>query len=225
MIAMSPNEGNLDSIQSYDSEILTAGAMQKTINPQGQGEFYEQILRFRNRHPARYSELFEECGWSVDGGEISYKGLTKSALKKEIRKDFTSTSAPGKKESAILAPVLNTIRCSEYIELQVMDFIKRLRLATSITPSGHAYQIKQYVRSNLGLALVLDHHINRPGFVARDFGAALQRFFNANPNTPTNPQNWGVNHQSYEDRILEDYGATRQMTDATGRYQALRSRL
>ncbi|MGT2490990.1 hypothetical protein ACU4GD_11770 [Cupriavidus basilensis] len=34
LVAMSPNEGNLDAVQSYDSEVLTAGAMQKTIKSQ-----------------------------------------------------------------------------------------------------------------------------------------------------------------------------------------------
>ncbi|MEM8939810.1 MAG: hypothetical protein AAGC64_10735, partial [Bacteroidota bacterium] len=39
LIAMSSNEGNLDAIQSYDSEALSVGAMQKTVNSQGKGEF------------------------------------------------------------------------------------------------------------------------------------------------------------------------------------------
>lgn len=30
---MSANEGNLNTVRAYDSETLTAGAMQKTINP------------------------------------------------------------------------------------------------------------------------------------------------------------------------------------------------
>jgi len=38
IMGVAPNEGKLDAVQSYDSEILTAGAMQKTINPTGFGE-------------------------------------------------------------------------------------------------------------------------------------------------------------------------------------------
>ncbi|MEE4672062.1 hypothetical protein V2L05_22800 [Pseudomonas alliivorans] len=41
--AMCENEGKINAGQSYDSEIITAGAMQKTINPQGAGEFPLQV--------------------------------------------------------------------------------------------------------------------------------------------------------------------------------------
>ena len=60
--AMSRNEGNIDSLQSYDSEILTAGAMQKTINSSGSGEFLIQVFDFKVRHPQLYQSLFENCG-------------------------------------------------------------------------------------------------------------------------------------------------------------------
>ncbi|MDO6676597.1 hypothetical protein Q4517_13695 [Tenacibaculum sp. 1_MG-2023] len=38
IIAVTKNEGKLDSVQSYDSEILSASAIQKTINIKGEGE-------------------------------------------------------------------------------------------------------------------------------------------------------------------------------------------
>ncbi|WP_312428106.1 hypothetical protein [Achromobacter sp.] len=222
---MSPNEGNLDSIQSYDSEILTAGAMQKTINSQGNGELHEQILKFKNRWPRRYTELFEACGWHISPSEISYKNLTGRHLKEEIRKDFSATSASGKKENALLGSILYAISSDEYIELQVVDFIDRLRLANSLIPSGHSYEIHHYLRSNMGRALILDHHINRPNYVARDFGAALSRFYLSNPRAPKDPRTWGSNHQNYENAIISDYGVSREMTDATGRYNALEARI
>ena len=42
-MGVAPNEGNFDAVQSYDSEIITAGAMQKTVNSSGTGELPEQI--------------------------------------------------------------------------------------------------------------------------------------------------------------------------------------
>ncbi|HJP69322.1 MAG TPA: SH3 domain-containing protein, partial [Sphingomicrobium sp.] len=46
--AMAPNEGKLDSVQSYDDQVVTAGAMQKTIRPDdGGGEFATQVADFR----------------------------------------------------------------------------------------------------------------------------------------------------------------------------------
>ena len=63
--ALSENEGKIDAVQSYDSEVITAGAMQKTINPVGSGEFANQVLEFKNDNNELYIELFENCGWSV----------------------------------------------------------------------------------------------------------------------------------------------------------------
>ena len=65
IIGMSENEGNLDSVQSYDSEIVTVGAMQKTVNPEGYGEFHIQMHEFKEEYPDRFKKLFENCGWNV----------------------------------------------------------------------------------------------------------------------------------------------------------------
>ncbi len=43
LVAMSENEGNIDAVQAYDSEIFTAGACQKTVNKTGKGEFSTQV--------------------------------------------------------------------------------------------------------------------------------------------------------------------------------------
>src|SRR5699024_7111461 len=61
-IAMSENEGNFDAVHSYDSEAVTAGAMQKTVNSNGFGELSEQVLKFKRNNPNLYLQLFEAYG-------------------------------------------------------------------------------------------------------------------------------------------------------------------
>ena len=245
-IAMSSNEGNIDSLQSYDSEILTAGAMQKTINSSGSGEFPIQVFDFKVRHPQLYKSLFENCGWSVEGpraaAKMYYKqsSLTKgrkytgTELKNLIREGFTESTYTKKQkiESIPLGSILKAITHEKFQEQQILDFAKRLQHEVmEIKPSGFEFELRDYLKSPLGKATVLDHHINRPGYVSRDFGAALQRFLDSNPSTSKAPANWGENHAEYELSILNDYGNARRMAIVNGRsvapsrYQHLKDKL
>lgn len=93
---MSDNEGKLDSVQSYDSEIVTVGAMQKTININGCGEFPAQMAAFKVEYPDRFTDLFENCGWEVfkesKQWKAYYLGSTGRELKSQIRKGFDITN-------------------------------------------------------------------------------------------------------------------------------------
>ena len=251
IIGMSPNEGNLDAVQSYDSEILTAGAMQKTINPEGKGEFPLQVLSFKNDYPEKYKSLFEECGWTVEDKTMYYKDpevlnakkVTGKELKRIIREGFIATEFNNKLKCKPLEPIVNAVNDEDFQAQQIEDFIYRLKKQVlPIIPSGYSYSIENYLKSKLGRATVLDHHINRPAYVASDLGESLDNFFLKKDNDVSkynienpkkdkkhkisrNPTNWGLNHLSYETEILEDYGKNRRGTDMESRYTKLKARL
>ncbi|MFK4076408.1 hypothetical protein ACI2KX_22045 [Ectopseudomonas khazarica] len=244
--AMSANEGNIDSLQSYDSEILTAGAMQKTINASGAGEFPQQVFDFKDRHPHLYIKLFENCGWSIEGSRLACKmfyedttltadrKITGRELRTLVRTGFTEQAHQNRElvESRPMAAILNAITSPEFQEQQLLDFAKRLRNEVlEITPAGVQYKTKDYLKSPLGKATALDHHINRPGYVKSDLGASLSRFFERHPTLSKNPSDWLDRHAEYEAEILEDYGITRRMAKvnnqsvAPSRYEHLKSKL
>lgn len=232
LVAMSENEGNLDAVQSYDSEILTAGAMQKTINPQGAGELPKQVYEFMLENRNLYQSIFVDCGWEVkaEGAKyyLYYKGVTGSELKALLRTGFDQAAFEGKKQlsSEPLAAFINAITSKEYLAKQVVDFVKRLRAVVALRPVGHGlYSIGDYIHTKVGKAIVLDHHVNRPGYVAPDFGSAVTNFLLANPEVSENPKVWGVDHHKYETELLEIYGPSRRMTDAVNRYQSLKGKL
>ena len=232
LVAMSENEGNLDAVQSYDSEILTAGAMQKTINPQGAGELPKQVYEFMLENRKLYQSLFAGCGWEVkaEGAKyyLYYKGVTGSELKTLLRRGFDQAAFERKEQlsSEPLAAFVNAITSKEYLAKQVIDFIKRLRVVVALRPVGYGtFSIGDYIHSKVGKAVVLDHHVNRPGYVAPDFGAALKNFILLNPGVSENPKVWGVDHHKYETKLLEIYGPSRRMTDAVNRYQSLKGKL
>lgn len=251
LIGMSENEGNLDSVQSYDSEIFTAGAMQKTVNSQGKGEFPIQVKEFKEKNPDKYKSLFEDCGWTVENSIMYYKDLsdssstkiTGSSLKSKIREGFKSSENKKKLKCKPLEPIVRAMKDKDFQAKQVEDFIDRLKnKVLPIKPTGYSYKIKDYLKSKLGKATALDHHINRPGYVKTDFGEALDNFFDSKDEEVNkynkdkekkdqkekisrNPNDWGDSHSDYEKEILEDYGKNRRGTDMENRYNKMKSKL
>ncbi|MFD2907379.1 hypothetical protein ACFSX9_01385 [Flavobacterium ardleyense] len=248
LIAMSENEGKMDAVQSYDSEILTAGAMQKTINATGYGELPIQIWEFKTEFPDKYKCYLESCKWEIveektehknSAGVVTkttykykakYDGLEGKDLKNKIREGFEESKYNKKVVCPPMEPIISLMKDNDYKVKQIKDFIKRLNSALAKKPTGYSYPISSYITSNLGKATVLDNDVNRPGHVANCFGAALDSFFTKNSKVSKNPSEWGVNFSTYEGQILEIYGPLRgegsyTMTNATKRYTDLKSKL
>ena len=186
--------------------------------------------KFKEQFPQLFDKYFKCCGWDVrlKSGEYVayYNDVTGAELKKhklgmDIQRIHMEKFVPNK-AVAIFAEAIDT---DEYKELQVLDFIDRLRLALNIIPKGYNYQIASYVKSNLGKATVLDHHVNRPNNVSKYFGIALDSFFSKNPNVSKNPNTWGALHNKYEKEIIDYYGVNRDGTDMPTRYMELKKKL
>ncbi|WP_201289820.1 LysM peptidoglycan-binding domain-containing protein, partial [Tenacibaculum maritimum] len=220
IVAVTKNEGKLDSVQSYDSEIFSVGAIQKTVNIEGKGEFPKQVSRFKKEYPKKFEEYFEDCGWILESDTKMYfkdlnKKLDGSKLKKEIRKGFDSTTYAKKIDYKLLEPIVKVSKDVDFQSLQVVDIQKRLSRVIRLTPKKYNYKIQEFLKSKLGKAVVLDHHINRPAYVKSDFGKALDNFFikkdkeveefnkkekdkkKHKSKVSRNPNDWGDNHSIY----------------------------
>jgi hypothetical protein len=240
LVAMSQNEGNMDAVQSYDSEVITAGAMQKTVKDssglEGKGELSAQIASFRDAHAELYHNYAANCGWTVEGSGASSilyysdqsltggKKITATELKALIRNDCNKNTYGKVIHNKPLAALVKIITLPEYLDLQIIDFVRRLHKAEA-SYVGHGRRIKDYVKSNFGRALVLDESVNRPANVASDFKKAIENFHDHNPSIDYNPETWGHQHSSYELKLLDEYRLTRRMTDSTLRYNALKVKL
>lgn len=240
LIAMSQNEGNMDAVQSYDSEVITAGAMQKTVKDssglEGKGELSAQLASFRDAHADLYYNYAVSCGWTVEGSgsaSVLYycdqlltegKKITATKLKTLIRNNCNENTYGKVIHNKPLAALVKIITLPEYLDLQVIDFVKRLHKAES-SSVGNGRKIKDYAKSNFGRALVLDESVNRPGNVASDFKKAIKNLHDHNPEIDRDPEAWGSQHSSYESKLLDEYRLTRRMTDSTLRYNALKAKL
>lgn len=244
LIAMSENEGKLDSVQSYDSEVLTAGAMQKTINSSGSGEFPAQVAQFKKSSEADYQNLFEQCGWTVEGAGLSAtmyyshqeltggEKITGANLKKLIRNGCSIDNYRSMVENIPLTAIVHAISSKVYEKRQLLDFVDRLRnVVLPTVPTHYSHAVGEYFTSDLGRATALDQSVNRPAYVGRDIGKALNAFFSRHPSVSKDPSGWGNNHAAYEAEILEIYGPTREMARVDGvsvapaRYSSLKKNL
>ena len=236
LIAVSENEGTFDTVQSYDSEIVSVGLMQKTINILGSGELPIQLREFKQINSDKFRLLFENCGWTVDNinneAHAFYKGKTGQELKDLIRKGFNASTHGKYVVSIPIEPLINACKDISFQEKQIIDYLKRYKEAINKIPTGFTYKIGDYAKSKLSKALVFDNDINRPSQVCDCYAKALNLFFDQNPNVSNNPNNWGTNHTVYEKQINEIYGPLRgnnemgfSMTNAIKRYNTLKSLL
>ena len=239
ILAMSDNEGNFDSVQSYDSEVLSAGVMQKTIKSDGMGEFPLQVWEFKQNHSEKYEALLNNCNWTVcedDDNNIQmfYNGVTGEDLKSVIRNGFNKDNVGKSVDCPPLYPIISLLKDPDFIEKQIIDFIGRLHSCLAKIPLDYNHPISDYVCSLLGKAVVLDHDVNRPGHVKLYFSEALNRLFTSDPAIPKNPAEWGDKHSDYESALVTIYGPLRgeklrnvkhPMTDAIKRYNHLKAKL
>ena len=233
---MCENEGKINTVQSYDSELISAGAMQKTVNPQGAGEFPIQVKSFKEQYPDEFAELFENQGWyldlSSDKPKMYYKDPEFANGEKLERAELKSKLRVGCGESTfgnvIQCKPVSALACAvgspSFVELQISDFIKRLKELQSKKPNSYDFTVGQLFLSTLGQATVLDEHVNRPGNVAENLKNALDRFFLENPTVSKNVSTWGSSHANYERKITDIYGPGRTgMTTPNVRYTKLKA--
>ncbi|WP_249188892.1 hypothetical protein [Burkholderia dolosa] len=235
VIAMSSNEGNMDAVQAWDWQTFSAGAMQKTVTPEGYGELPQQIWEFRNENPSLFEEIFGRCGWSVvqeEGPRIYYSSsdtgnrkITGQELYDFIKKGFQEADSGFPKESKPLASIAHAMINEEYQKKQVVDFIGRLHIAIAKKPSGYSNSASDFFLSRLGRALVLDQDVNAPGNVSMDLGASINALRARHTGLGRDPTQWGGDRSQYEAELIEIYGPSRHMNSAAERYNQLRGML
>lgn len=238
IIAISENEGAFDTVQSYDSEVLSAGAMQKTISSSGAGEFPIQVWEFKLSHEQKYEIFLKKCNWEVREENHEYRmyydGVTGEELKSIIRTGFNKDSLGKAVDCPPFYPIISLLKDFDFITKQIFDYVERLHKCLAKIPLNNNYPISDYIHSTLGKAVVLDHDVNRPNYVKKYFSEALKRLFESNPTIPENPNEWGDKHSDYEAALISIYGplrgevlsgANNPMTNATKRFNLLKSAL
>ena len=210
--AMSGNEGSFEAVQSYDSQVLTVGAMQKTVNTTGGGEFTQQLADFRDKDPDAYQRLFADKGWSVRKGKTLYTDgagveRTGEALQTYLR------SASHADQVKALAPLRSAGRDEAFRKQQICDFIKRAHQATDrgIKVGDKEFPAGDVLTSSRGKAMLLDSSVNG-GPSEGTFQSAVNWFYQSHPQAGKDPSTWTAQERAtYEPIIADRYASTRRV--------------
>lgn len=231
-------EGDLATVQAWDDQIASLGAMQKTVKPDGTGELTQQIADFKAENPEKYDELFVKKGWSVEPVNVN-AGTSKKPnyvnkafftpqdtpdakpmTGKELR-DYIKAPGNEGRWRETLGPLKAAGEDETFQHQQIIDYNNRLVSALGKTPSGYKHWIGSYITSEKGSALVLDEDINRPGHTAGDFKKALDGFYKDHPNASKDPATWGTSRSEFEKDIISRYSSNREMVDSAKRAKGI----
>lgn len=211
MIAVSENEGNLDAINTWDNSFMTFGMFQWTIGAgTDPGELTALLEKIKTTDPGLFQKYYGQYGLDIElvNNISGYMILEGQKL-----------ASPSDKER------LRTIEWSYYFwksgqdpqvqVIQIQHALSRLSVfyrSDSYKPNG--FYISDLVTSEYGVGLLLDNHVNRPGYVTGCLAQAMEQ------TQLLEPENWGT---SEEMRLIEAYLKVRAsygkypMTDADKR--------
>lgn len=176
-------EGGLEAVNTYDNQFITFGPFQHAGGTGGDpGELAGVLSLVKEQHPELFHELFIARGLDVKragGGEMKtghfiFDGqkLTSPAAKEALRAFYPAYLLRMAMEHDVFR---NSFMAQG---LRRLDVIRgwSATLETENQPIVTVHLAEAY-RSELGQALILDAHINRPN-VARRWSVAVERAWN-----------------------------------------------
>ncbi|MEP7236348.1 MAG: LysM peptidoglycan-binding domain-containing protein [Ferruginibacter sp.] len=163
LLATSQNEGNLDSVNTWDNSYLSWGMFQWTMGPLGDpGELAALLKLIKEKQPVAFKTFFGDFGIDIASetnaitGFITLKDVVQNtdARKTVFRNNnWALRFALAGKEPAICAA-------------QVLHAINRFnRFYFTADPVFGGLSINNLLSSEYAASLLLDQHVNRPGHV------------------------------------------------------------
>lgn len=189
------NEGKLDAINTYDQAFLSIGIFQWTLGiGASAGELPALLFKLKANYPDQFNLWFTPLGIDVDAetdhttGFITYLGeRVGSPVQKEI---FRHPRWAFYFWKALMQPEFQAIQIEHAHERFKHFYFKP-------EPKGLPYPLYQLITSSYGVALLLDQHVNRPGWVYPCIGIAMAENMNFNA-----PEHWSTDEEA---QLLTSY--------------------
>ena len=172
IFATSENEGNLDAINTWDNQFLSFGMFQWTAGGAGRpGELPALLKIVKDVYPDNFQHYWGQFGLDVidvgaKTGWLSYRGkkLISAADKAMLREHiwvyrFARAGADIEVQAAQIRHAVNRIQQFYYARSSKLN----------------GYTLSELITSEYGMALLLDNHVNRPGYVYGCVAKALDR--------------------------------------------------
>ncbi len=211
--AVSANEGKLEAINTYDNSYLSAGLFQWTAGPAGAaGELAALLNTLKLASPDVYQDCFGQYGLDISlASPTSVTGnltLDGAVLQTDAQK------AP-LRQAAWAYRFWRAAHAQEMRAAQLTLAASRIARYAGLPASG--FTVGQWLSSELGMALVLDEHVNRPGHVPGTLNAAIATLSSADPTSWTTAD---------ESALITAYlvkRAATNMTDSDKRAQSIQA--
>lgn len=211
MAAVSENEGNLDAVNTWDNSFMTFGMFQWTVGAGADpGELAALLHKIKTADPDVFRTYYGLHGLDVQPvNDISgYFILGDKVLK-----------LPADKER------LRSLEWAYYFWKSGNDpLVQSVQIQHALSRIGtfyksnayrpHGFYISSLITSEYGVGLLLDNHVNRPGYVKACIEEAMRRV------GLLDPSSWGTLEEM---RVIEEYLKVRAeygnspMTDADKR--------
>ncbi len=180
MQPVSDNEGRLDAINTWDDSFLTFGMFQWTIGArENAGELPALLRKIKEKDADRFQRYFGVHGLDVSQDTSSVYGfltLDGTPVKARTHKEqFRSPEWAFRFWKAGQDPVVQAVEIEHAISR-----LKTFYWKNKFSIEGHP--ISEIITSEYGVALILDNHVNRPGYVDNCLRLAVKK---ANPGDPS----------------------------------------
>jgi peptidoglycan hydrolase-like protein with peptidoglycan-binding domain len=203
MVAVSENEGNLDAVNTWDNSFMTFGMFQWTAGARSDpGELAALLQKIKDADAAVFQNYFGRHGLEIaNASEINgYFALDGQRLANPMQKERLRTY-----EWAFYFWLAGQDPLVQSIEVQhALARINTFYRARRYRVKG--YDIADLVTSEYGMGLLLDNHVNRPGYIKPCLEKAMDQ------TGLRRPQNWGT---AAERKLIKAYLKIRE---THGRY-------
>lgn len=193
--SIAKNEGNLDAVNTWDNQFLSFGMFQWTLGSADKpGELASLLARINRTYPTDFQHYFGRFGIGVDDttestGWLRLEGhlIRSKADKERLRSDlwayrFATAGADIQVQAAQVA--------------QAVDRIRQFYPTPSKVLGG--YSLSQLITSEYGVALLLDNHVNRPGYL---YGCIAQSIIDCG----LTPQQLAQGNDADEQAVVDAY--------------------
>lgn len=182
MIAVSVNEGNLDAVNTWDNSFMTFGMFQWTLGARSdKGELPALMKKINTKDAAVFQQAFGQYGLDISEQDTNstygYLTLNGNVINTPAEKEQLRTNEWATRFfEAGQDPVIQAVQV-EHAASRLLNFYWKEKLKTT------GDLLSDVVTSEFGVALLLDNHVNRPGYVRRCIDKAMGTMSNQKPST------------------------------------------
>ena len=162
MQSVSDNEGNLDAINTWDNSFLSIGLFQWSMGASSnRGELAALLNKIKQIEPALFQHYFGQFeidiapGTSQVYGFLTFKGRKVDTITE--KNDFRTAGMGYRFWMACQHPAIQAI--------QVEHALSRLKTFYWKANKVKGKALAEVITSEYGVSLILDNHVNRPGYV------------------------------------------------------------